>query len=107
MKKRLISLCLILLLVLSAFPVQAFAAPSVKVDSLTFTQLTEDSYKISWQLSRLGGEALVRVSLSTSDHDHDVAATELGSIRSGSVGNITVTIPDVETGFYHFLVGFT
>lgn len=107
MKKRLISLCMILLLVLTAFPVQAFAAPSVKVDSLTFTQLTEDSYKISWQLSRLGGEALVRVSLSTSDHDHDVAATELGSIRSGSVGNITVTIPDVETGFYHFLVDIT
>lgn len=105
--KKIVLIILCAVLMFTAFPKEAFAAAALKVNSVTFVETGNNTYKVSWKLSKTSEKLNVHVYLSVSDHDYEVPSTELGSIRSGSEGSLSVTIPDVDSGYYHFMIGVT
>ncbi len=106
MKKRLVFfICAVLLFGL--FPVTARAAGNLEVKTVEFTAISGDNYKVSWKISGGTGNMNVTVFLSQSDHDYKAETVELGSIRSGSEGSLSVQLPDVDSGYYHFMIGVT
>ena len=104
--KKIILIILCAALVVTGFPQEASAA-TVKVNSVTFVETGENTYKVSWKFTRTPDKCNVHVYLSVSDHDYEAQSVELGSIRSGSEGSLTVTIQDVDSGYYHFMIGVT
>ena len=107
MKKTVvILLCAVLVLTLLPSEVSA-SAGTMKISSLKVTETGENTYKMNWTILRGSVNMNVRVYLSPSDHDYEVPAAEIGSIRSGSEGSLEVTVSDVDSGYYHFLVTVT
>lgn len=106
--KRLFLIMICFVFLFAAFPVSASAAQeTMKVDKVTFTETGKDSYTVSWKISQASVNMNVKVYISVSDHDYEAPNFELGSIKSGSEGSVSVRVSDVDSGYYHFMIGVT
>lgn len=103
MRKTFISLCLIFLLAITVFPASVNAADRDDV-TVTFKELSDGNYQVNWTIPKSSGESLVRIYLSVSDHDSEADSWELGSIQSGTSGYLSVGLPDIDPGYYHFMI---
>jgi len=98
--------CLVLLLVSGLFCPGVKAADR-ETSSVSFKELSDGRYQVSWSIPKSGGESYVRVYLSVSDHDSEAVSWELGGIQSGTSGNLAVELPDTDPGYYHFMISIT
>ena len=106
MRRAWISVCMILLLTVAFFPASVRAADTESA-AVSFKELTEYRYQVSWTIPKSSGESYVRVYLSESDHDSEAVSWELGGIQSGTSGNLSVDLPDIDPGYYHFMISIT
>ena len=99
-------ICLICFMMLYLLPSAVYASDREDA-SVTFKALSENRYQVNWTIPKSSGESYVRVYLSVSDHDSDAVSWELGGIQSGTSGYLSVDLPDIDPGFYHFMISIT